>query len=238
MTGASEPNPYRARTTQARFSSSGYAAVWATENTRDAIFAAMKRREVYATTGPRITLRFFGGWDYVGDDALSPNFAEIGYRKGAPMGGDLVEQTNKEAPSFLLSAVKDPDGANLDRVQIVKGWRDAKGSLHEKVYDVVWSGNRKIGDDGKLPAVGSTVDRKTASYLNSIGSPSLATDWKDPVFNPKEAAFYCVRVIQIPTPRWTTYDAKFYNLGEDQQSPPAIIRERAYSSPIWYTPQG
>ena len=198
----------------------------------------MRRREVYATTGPRITLRFFGGWDYASDDAPSPNFAEIGYRKGVPMGGDLVLPSEGAAPSFLLRAVKDPDGANLDRVQVVKGWRDAKGELHEKVHDVAWSGDRARTDDGKLPAVGSTVDVKAASYLNSIGSPSLVTTWTDPDFDPDEAAFYYVRVIQIPTPRWTTYDAKFYGLEEIQQTPPAVIRERAYSSPIWYTPQG
>ena len=232
--GSSEPNPYRART-QAQYASSGYAAVWARENNREAIFAALKRREVYATTGPRITLRFFGGWDYVGDDALSPNFSAIGYRKGVPMGGDLAHQTAAEAPSFLVSAVKDPDGANLDRVQIIKGWRDATGNLHEMVHDVAWSGNRAIGEDGKLPAVGSTVDLETASYVNSIGAASLATAWTDPAFNPSEAAFYYVRVIQIPTPRWTTYDAKFYELGDGPQE---TIQERAYSSPIWYTPQG
>lgn len=232
--GATQPSPYRARS-QAQYSSSGYAAVWATENTRDAIFAALKRREVYATTGPRITLRFFGGWGYVGDDALSPNFADIGYRKGVPMGGDLTHQTGDQAPSFLVSAVKDPDGANLDRIQVIKGWRDATGSLHEKVYDVAWSGDRVIGEDAKLPAVGSTVNLETASYVNSIGSASLATTWTDPAFNPGEAAFYYVRVIQIPTPRWTTYDAKFYKLGD---SPREVIQERAYSSPIWYTPQG
>ena len=235
--GANEPSPYRS-TTQAIYSSSGYAAVWATGNTRDAIFAAMKRREVYATTGPRITLRFFGGWDYASDDALSPNFAEIGYRKGVPMGGDLAQQSESAAPSFLLRAVKDPDGANLDRVQVVKGWRDAQGELHEKVHDVAWSGDRARTDDGKLAAVGSTVDVKAASYLNSIGSPSLATTWTDPDFDPDEAAFYYVRVIQIPTPRWTTYDATFYGVEEIQQTPPAVIQERAYSSPIWYTPQG
>ena len=232
--GSSEPNPYRART-QAQYASGGYAAVWATENTRDAIFAALKRREVYATTGPRITLRFFGGWDYVGSDASRPNLAEIGYRKGVPMGGDLVQGTKSDAPSFLLSAVKDPDGANLDRVQVIKGWRDAEGQLHEKVYNVAWSGDRVIGEDGKLPAVGSTVDLEAASYVNSIGSASLATTWTDPAFNPSEAAFYYVRVIQIPTPRWTTYDAKFYDLGD---SPRQAIQERAYSSPIWYSPQG
>ncbi|MYA15884.1 MAG: DUF3604 domain-containing protein [Gammaproteobacteria bacterium] len=230
--GSSEPNPYRARA-QSQYAASGYAAVWATENTREAIFAAFKRREVYATTGPRITLRFFGGWGYTDEDASSPGLAEIGYRKGVPMGGDLAHQTPGEAPSFLVSAVKDPHGANLDRVQVIKGWRDTMGTLHEKIYDVAWSGDRLIGEDGKLPAVGSTVDLETANYVNSIGSASLSTTWTDPAFNPGEAAFYYLRVIQIPTPRWTTYDAKFYKLGD---SPREVIQERAYSSPIWYTP--
>ena len=233
--GANEPNPWR-RMTQTIYASAGYAAVWATENTRDAIFAAMKRREVYATTGPRITLRFFGGWDYESDDALSPNLAEIGYRKGVPMGGDLVLPSANAAPSFLLRAVKDPDGANLDRVQVIKGWRDANGELHEKVHDVAWSGDRARTDDGKLPPVGSTVDVEAASYLNSIGSATLATTWTDPDFDHSDAAFYYVRVIQIPTPRWTTYDARFYGAEEIQQTPDAVIQERAYSSPIWYTP--
>ena len=235
---AAEPGPYRWMS-QAIYASSGYAAVWATGNTREAIFAAMRRREVYATTGPRITLRFFGGWDYEIDDAMSPNLAEIGYRKGVPMGGDLVLPSEGAAPRFLLRAVKDPDGANLDRVQVIKGWRDAKGELHEKVYDVAWSGDRARNEDGKLPPVGSTVDVKAASYLNSIGSPALATTWTDPDFDGNEAAFYYVRVIQIPTPRWTTYDAKFYGTeGMTKQTPSAVIQERAYSSPIWYTPQG
>ena len=230
-----DPGPYR-YSSRLQFSASGYAAVWARENTREAIFSAMKRREVYATTGPRITLRFFGGWDFESDDALGPHLAEIGYRNGVPMGGDLVQPgARREAPTFLLHAVKDPVGANLDRIQIIKGWRDTKGRLHEKIHDVAWSGDRSIGKDDKLPAVGSSVDVKTASYLNSIGSHSLSTTWTDPDFNSKEAAFYYVRVLQIPTPRWQTYDASFYNLKEISE--PAVIQERAYSSPIWYTPQ-
>ena len=230
-----DPGPYR-YSSRLQFSASGYAAVWARENTREAIFSAMKRREVYATTGPRITLRFFGGWDFESDDALGPHLAEIGYRNGVPMGGDLVQPgARREAPTFLLHAVKDPVGANLDRIQIIKGWRDIKGRLHEKIHDVAWSGDRSIGKDDKLPAVGSSVDVKSASYLNSIGSHSLSTTWTDPDFNSKEAAFYYVRVLQIPTPRWQTYDASFYNLKEISE--PAVIQERAYSSPIWYTPQ-
>ena len=229
-----DPGAYR-YSMRLRFSASGYAAVWARENTREAIFSAMKRREVYATTGPRITLRFFGGWNFESDDAAAPYLAQIGYRNGVPMGGDLVQPgRSRKSPTFLLHAVKDPDGANLDRIQIIKGWRDKKGGLHEKIYDVAWSGDRNIGKDDKLPAVGSTVDVKTASYLNSIGSYSLSTTWTDPDFNRKEAAFYYVRVLQIPTPRWQTYETSFYDIKERPE--PAVIQERAYSSPIWYTP--
>ena len=172
--GSSEPNPYRART-QAQYASSGYAAVWARENTREAIFAALKRREVYATTGPRITLRFFGGWDYVGDDALSPSFSAIGYRKGVPMGGDLAHQTAAEAPSFLVSAVKDPDGANLDRVQIIKGWRDATGNLHEMVHDVAWSGKSR---DRRGTASFPPWDRRWTSRRLATSIPSAPRHWR------------------------------------------------------------
>ncbi len=238
--GANEPSRYRA-SALSQFSASGYAGVWATENTREAIFAAMKRREVYATTGPRMTLRFFGGWEYAESDAERPDIAEVGYQLGVPMGGDLI-QTKDKAPSFLIRATKDPDGANLDRVQIVKGWRTTKGKLQEKVCDVTWpvngkSGHRKITSDGKLPAVGSTVDLEEASYRNTIGSPELSAVWTDPDFNKREAAVYYVRVLEIPTPRWTTYDAKVYGLKKIQQKPAAVIQERAYSSPIWYTPR-
>lgn len=233
--GANEPGPYRSSALGV-FTSSGYAGVWAQENTRESIFAAMKRREVYATTGPRIKLRFFGGWDYTDSDAMAPNIAAAGYERGVPMGGDLLLTGKNKVPSFLIRAVKDPDNANLDRVQVIKGWRDAKGELHEKVHDVVWSGDRKKTWAGKLPAVGSTVDLKEATYLNSIGSPELSVVWTDPDFSRKEAAVYYVRVIQIPTPRWTTYDAKVYGLDEMQQTPAPTTQERAYSSPIWYTP--
>jgi hypothetical protein len=235
--GSNEPGPYRS-SALSQFTSSGYAAVWATENTREAIFAAMKRREVYASTGPRIKLRFFGGWDYSDSDALTPNIAAVGYEHGVPMGGDLVltRKNKRKAPSFLIRAVKDPDNANLDRVQVIKGWRDRKGKLFEKVYDVAWSDDREQDKAGKVPAVGSTVDLKEATYLNSIGSPELSVVWTDPDFDSKEAAFYYVRVIQIPTPRWTTYDAKVYGLENMQQTPAPTTQERAYSSPIWYTP--
>jgi hypothetical protein len=237
--GVSEPNPYRA-STQGYYSSSGYAAVWAEENTREAIFAAMKRREVYATTGPRITLRFFAGWDFTPDHAQQPDIAQVGYSLGVPMGGDLIQSAENKAPTFLVRATKDPDGANLDRVQIIKGWRDGNGELQEKVYDVAFSangksGNRTLDGNGVLPSVGSTVELADARYLNNIGSAQLSTTWTDPDFNETESAVYYVRVLQIPTPRWTVYDAKFYQQELPQDSL-LVIEERAYSSPIWYTP--
>jgi|TARA_Y100000310_G_scaffold261403_1_gene270707 hypothetical protein len=234
--GANEPGPYRALTLSV-FTSSGYAAVWAHENTRASLFAALKRREVYASTGPRITLRFFGGWDYAAADASSPELAAIGYRSGVPMGGDLTLGSEGTAPSFLVRAVKDPNGANLDRVQIIKGWRDGNGELMEEVHDVAWSDARKVGPDGKLPSVGATVNLTDASYRNSIGAAELSVTWIDPHFDAEEAAFYYVRVIQIPTPRWTSYDAAFYGLKDLPEEIPRVTQERAYSSPIWYTPQ-
>ena len=216
-------------------SSGGYAGVWATENTREAIFDAMRRREVYASTGPRITLRFFGGWDFDAGDADRPDFATVGYGKGVPMGGDLAAPDAEAAPSFLVVAAKDPLGANLDRIQIVKGWRSESGGLHERVFDVAWSGAREPGPEGELPPVGSTVDVADASYTNAIGSVELATVWRDPEFRTGEHAFYYVRVLEIPTPRWTAYDAKVYGLGKLPSGVPTVIQERAYSSPIWYT---
>jgi len=233
--GANEPGPYRSLTLS-MFISSGYAGVWAEQNTREALFAAFKRREVYGTTGPRITLRFFGGWDYDGNDADRPDIAAIGYGKGVPMGGDLTKGAKGKAPSFLIRAVKDPDGANLDRVQVIKGWLDPKGKLHEQVYDVAWSDGRRMGENGKLEPVGSTVDLKDASYRNSVGDPELSVVWVDPDFDPEEAAFYYVRVIEIPTPRWTAYDAAFYGLKDLPKKIPMVTQERAYSSPIWYSP--
>jgi len=232
-----EPSPYRANT-QSHYSAQGYAAVWATENTREAIFAAMERREVYATTGPRITLRFFGGWDYLSAEADTPDLAQVGYSRGVPMGGDLVQsKENKDkAPTFLIRATKDPDGANLDRVQVVKSWLDKNGSTKEKIYNVAWSGKRELNEEGVLAAVGSTVNLREASYQNTLGSPELSVAWRDEDFNHSEAAVYYVRVLQIPTPRWTTYDAKTYGLEDIQTNPPAVIQERAYSSPIWYSP--
>ena len=214
----------------------GYAGVWATENTREALWDALKRKEVYATTGPRIIVRFFGGWDFVEQDAHTRRPAQAGYAKGVPMGGDLHKAPKGKVPTFLVAALKDPIGGNLDRYQIVKGWMDAKGKLHEKVYDVAWSGDRKPGKDGKLPAVGNTVDVKEATWTNTIGATELITVWKDPDFNPKERAFYYGRVIEIPTPRWTAYDAKYYKLKDLDPKIPMVTQERAYTSPIWYTP--
>ena len=240
----SEPGPERMENAMAadqlwknwRIVSSGYAAVWAKENTREAIFDAMKRREVYATTGSRIQVRFFGGWAFEQDDIYSPNYLDRGYSAGVPMGSDLTEAPNNTAPSFMIAAVKDPNGANLDRVQVVKGWLDKKGKLHEKVYDVAWSGHRKIDtESGKLPAVGNTVDLESATYKNTIGTASLATVWLDPDFDRKERAFYYVRVLEIPVPRWTTYDAAYFDV-EIPEGVSASVQDRAYTSPIWFTP--
>lgn len=214
---------------------SGYTGVWANENTRKSIFDAMKRKEVYSTTGSRITLRFFGGWEFTNNDAYSHQLASVGYKKGVPMGGDLTKGPKSKAPTFLVSARKDPIGGNLDRIQIVKGWLDNQGSTHEQVYDVVWSDNRTQDNKGKLPPVGNTVDVKNATWSNSIGEVELNTMWIDPDFDAKQKAFYYVRVIEIPTPRWTAYDAKYYQLNLDE-SIPMITQERGYSSPIWYTP--
>jgi len=214
----------------------GYAAVWATENTREAIFDAMERREAYATTGPRMIVRFFAGWDFEEQDANNRMPAKVGYTKGVPMGGDLNHAPAGKSPTFLVAALKDPIGANLDRYQIVKGWLDAKGELHEKVYDVVWSGARKPDKNGKLPPVGNTVDVANATWANSIGATELIKVWKDPDFDPAEKAFYYGRVIEIPTPRWTAYDAKYFGLKDLDPKIPMTTQERAYTSPIWYNP--
>ena len=215
---------------------SGYAAVWAKENTREALFEAMQRRETYATTGPRMRVRFFGGWDYESDDVHRPNFADIGYAKGVPMGGDLTAGPRGKAPSFIVQAAKDPDGANLDRVQIIKGWLDEDGATQEKVYEVAWAGNRrKNRRTGKIRAIGSTVDVDNATYTNTIGAVDLATVWSDPDFDAAQRAFYYVRVIEIPTPRWTAYDKKFFG-NEMPEKTEMVTQERAYTSPIWYTP--
>jgi len=214
---------------------SGYAAVWATDNTREALWDAMQRKETYATTGPRMIVRFFGGWDFDANDAQTRNPAIAGYEKGVPMGGDLRDAPAGKAPTFLVAALKDPIGANLDRIQIIKGWLDAKGETHEQVYDVVWGGDRKPGADGKLPSVGNTVDVANATWTNTIGAPELLKVWKDPNFDPSVRAFYYVRVLEIPTPRWTAYDAKYFGIKMPPEVP-MVHQERAYTSPIWYTP--
>ncbi len=214
---------------------SGMAAVWATANTRAAIWDAMARKEVYATTGPRITVRFFGGWHYDRPDVSSPHLAEIGYSKGVPMGGDLPARGASRAPTFMIAALRDPLGANLDRIQIIKGWVDTKGAAQEKVYDVVWSGARKPDRNGVLPAVGNTVDVATATWQNTIGAGELASVWTDPDFDPNQSAFYYARVMEIPTPRWIVYDAVRFGVSIPQQAQ-TTGQERAYTSPIWYAP--
>ena len=217
---------------------SGYAAVWATENTREAIFDAMERREAYATTGSRMIVRFFGGWDFVPEDAENRLPAQTGYTKGVPMGGDLSAAPDGQSPTFLVAALKDPIGANLDRIQIIKGWVDADGETQEAIYDVAWgdADARQPGADGKLPSVGSTVDVANASWTNTIGDPELIAVWTDPDFDPSQRAFYYARVLEIPTPRWTAYDAKHYGLTLPPDVP-LVHQDRAYTSPIWYTPQ-
>jgi hypothetical protein len=244
-TTSSEPSPTRAthpfiKTDKAVImgweqTASGYAAVWAHENTREAIFDAMQRRETYATTGPRMVVRFFGGFDFDAKDAANRMPAQAGYAKGVPMGGDLPAAPAGKVPTFLVAALKDPIGANLDRYQIIKGWLDAKGEAHEKVYDVVWSGDRKPGDGGKLPSVGNTVDIENATWTNTIGAPELIAVWKDPDFDPTQRAFYYGRVIEIPTPRWTAYDARRFGVKMPKEVQ-MTTTERAYTSPIWYTP--
>ncbi len=215
---------------------SGYQGVWATENTRKAIFDAMKRKETYATTGPRIPVRFFGGWEYDDDDLRSRAPAFKGYEKGVPMGGDLNKAPEGKSPTFMVFALRDPVGANLDRIQIVKGWQDVKGRLHERVYDVAVSDGRNIGSDGRCKTpVGNTVDLEAANWTNSIGASELATVWKDPDFDPKARTFYYARVIEIPTPRWVLYDK--VRLGAKiPEGVDLVHQERAYTSPIWYTP--
>jgi hypothetical protein len=242
-----EPSPGRWDHPMAKFagrqydgwamSASGYAAVWATDNTREALWDAMMRKEVYATTGPRMIVRFFAGWDFEEQDALSRLPGAVGYTKGVPMGGELNNAPKGKAPRFLVAALKDPLSGNLDRIQIVKGWLDKKGNTHEKVFNVAWGDaeKRQLDADGKLPPVGNTVDIENATWTNTIGDSELITYWEDPEFNPDQRAFYYARVLEIPTPRWVVYDAKRYNieLGEEVWK---TLQERAYTSPIWYTP--
>jgi hypothetical protein len=245
-TSSSEPSPDRAthpfiKTERGTIMgweqvASGYAAVWATDNTREALFDAMERRETYATTGPRMIVRFFGGWDFEAKDARNRMPAAIGYARGVPMGSDLRDARAGKAPTFLVAALKDPVGANLDRIQIVKGWLDAQGELHENIYDVAWSDGRKPdARTGKLPPVGNTVDIQNATWTNTIGAPELITVWTDPDFDPALRAFYYTRVLEIPTPRWTCYDALRFGIRMDAKIP-MTAQQRAYTSPIWYTP--
>jgi hypothetical protein len=219
----------------ARTAASGLAAVWARDNTREALWDAMARKEVYATTGTRPMVRVFAGFDFQRADLDRSDFAKNGYARGVPMGGDLRAAPAGRSPTFLVRASRDPDGANLDRLQIVKGWMDASGQLQERIYDVAWSGDRKPGNDGKLPPVGNTVNVPEATYTNSIGAATLQAYWRDPAFKASERAFYYVRLLEIPTPRWTTYDAKVFGV-KLPTDVPASIQERAYTSPIWYTP--
>jgi hypothetical protein len=227
-----------------QLSVSGLGGVWAEENTRESIFAAMQRKETFGTTGPRIKVRLFGGWDFRPDVLKKKDWVKTGYANGVPMGGDLPPPKGN-TPTFIVWAVKDPDEANLDRIQIVKGWTKS-GQIFEKIYDVAWSGNRKLtqapvqnvlyaGNEMTLPPVGSTVDIKNATYKNTIGAVQLQAEWTDPDFDPSLHAFYYARVLEIPTPRWTTYDAKRLGV-QPPSSVPATIQERAWTSPIWYTP--
>jgi len=217
-------------------SASGLAAVWARENTRESIFDAMARKEVYATSGSRIRVRVFAGWDFEPDEVERPDFAAQGYARGVPMGGDLTSAPSGAAPTLMVRALRDPDNANLDRVQVIKGWLGADGETQERIYDVAVSDGRAIGSDGRCKTpVGSTVDVDNASYTNSIGDALLMGYWKDPDFDPNERAFYYVRVIEIPKPRWTAYDAKFFNVKMPKEVA-MTVQDRAYTSPIWYTP--
>ena len=214
----------------------GLAAVWSRENTRESLFDAMTRKEVYATSGSRITVRVFAGWDFEADEVERQDFAKQGYKRGVPMGGDLSNAPNGKSPSFMIRALRDPDNANLDRVQIIKGWLDSSGDTHERIYDVAVSDDRAIGADGRCTTpVGNTVDIADASYTNTIGEPLLTAHWVDPDFDPNQSAFYYVRVIEIPKPRWTAYDAKFFNI-KMPEGTRMQVQDRAYTSPIWYTP--
>ena len=216
--------------------SSGYTGVWAEENTRAAIWDAMDRKEVYATTGPRMMVRFFGGWDYTPEDLNSRQPAFRGYEKGVPMGGDLSTREGDGGPTFMVYALRDPIGANLDRIQIVKGWLDSEGATQEKVYDVAWSQGREMDAEGNVPAVGNTVDIENANWTNTIGASELASVWTDPDFDPGQSAFYYARVLEIPTPRWVVYDAFRFDVPIPEGAE-ATGQERAYTSPIWYSPQ-
>jgi len=241
-----EPNPKRVEHPMAKVGdaeytgwgmvASGLAAVWARENTRTALFDAMQNKETYGTTGSRMLVRFFGGWDFTKADAQNRLPANVGYNKGVPMGSDLSKATKGKSPNFLVAALRDPMSGNLDRIQIVKVWVDKSGKRQEKVYDAVWSGNRKPGRDGKLPLVGNTVDVANATWTNTIGSPELITVWTDPEFDPNISAAYYARVLEIPTPRWTAYEAKRFGIKMKKEIPMVNV-ERAITSPIWFNPE-
>jgi len=231
------PNPDEKSKIRAyRVGAGGLAAVWARNNTREEIWDALSRKEVYATTGTRLRVRVFGGFDFTASDIDRNDLAENGYKRGVPMGGDLKSAPAGKAPAFLVQTLRDPDGANLDRIQIIKGWLDADGKTHEKIYDLAVSDGRKIGPEGRCKTpVGNTVNVKSASYTNAIGDPFLQAFWSDPNFDSKQRAFYYIRVLEIPTPRWTVFDAKIFG-SELPKDVPTSIQERAYTSPIWYTP--
>jgi len=234
---AGRPAPPGSQIYARETSASGLAAVWARENTREALWDAMARKEVYATTGTRIRVRVFGGFNFGPEDLQRSDFAAHAYGNGVPMGGDLTGAPEGKAPAFLVQALRDPDGANLDRVQIIKGWLDADGEPQERIYDIAVSDGRTIGADGRCKdPVGNTVNVEQATYTNAIGDAVLGAYWQDPEFDSAQRAFYYVRVLEIPTPRWTTYDAKFFGVKRPDDVP-ASIQERAYTSPIWYTPR-
>ncbi len=216
-----------------QMSASGLAAVWARENTREAIFSAMARKEIYATSGSRIRVRVFAGWDFQPDEVERPDFGRTGYARGVPMGGDLTNGPDGKAPSFMIRALRDPDDANLDRVQVIKGWLNVDGTTEERIYDVACSDDRAIVERRCEREVGSTVEG--ASYANTIGDPMMTAFWEDPDFDPSQRAFYYVRVIEIPKPRWTAYDAAYFGI-EMPPEVPMTVQDRAYTSPIWYTP--
>jgi hypothetical protein len=220
-----------------RWSSAALTGVWAEQNSRDSIFSAFKRKETFATSGTRLKLRFFASWNFKDSMLQRRDWVATAYRSGVPMGGDLGPRGagGGRAPAFLLWALKDPNDGNLDRIQVVKLWLDGD-QYRERVFDVAWSGNRRPDPrTGRLPAVGNTVDLKTATYTNTIGAAELRTVWRDPTFDPAKPAVYYARVLQIPTPRWTTYLAVARNLPLPQNSPPTL-QERGWSSPIWYSP--
>ena len=214
----------------------GLGGVWARENTREGIWDALKRKEVYATTGDRPTIRVFAGWNFEPTDLDRPDFAANGYAHGVPMGGNLIQAPDGTRPAFMIHALRDPDGPNLDRIQVIKGWLDKDGKAQERIFDVAVSGGRKIDADGRCKTlIGSTVDVPNATYSNTIGATALSAYWKDPTFDATQLAFYYVRVIQIPSPRWTAYDQKRYGIKMPDYVP-MTVTDRAYTSPIWYSP--